>query len=82
MHPTLCICTCWAHLEDRFRCLTLALLTFVGYLLEPLTFSSRYLSGFPVPLVYQQQENTPRYRRLDAVYGTYISHSISLYLHR
>jgi len=44
MHPTLCICTCWRYSQDRFHSLTLALLTFVGYLLEPLTFSSCYLS--------------------------------------
>ena len=81
MHPTLCICMCWRYSQDRFHCLTLALLTFVGYLLEPLTFSSCCLSWLPVPLVYQQQGTPPHYRRLEAVYGTYISHSISLYLH-
>ena len=30
MHSTLCICTCWRYSQDRFYCLTLALLTFHG----------------------------------------------------
>jgi len=55
-------------------------IAFVCYLLEPLTFSSRYFYWLPVPLVYQQRETSPHYRRLEAVYCAYTSHSISLYL--
>ena len=42
----------YRYVQDKFHCLTLALLTFVGYLLEPTSFSSLWL---PVSLISQQQ---------------------------